>query len=98
MMRIDREAGFASATRPLGRPVAATPIGLQRMAQAVVIESGGALETKKYLDEATQQLAGIEQNFSNLIVALGTKGAAEARAQAEVAVAMYQNQLRGVEQ
>ena len=98
MMRIDRVTGFAAATRPLGRPVAATPVGSRRMAQAVVIESGEALEIKKYLDEAVRQLAGIEQNFSNLIVALGTSGASEARTQAEAAVQMYQNQLMGVGQ
>ncbi len=96
-MRIDRVTGFAAATRPLGRPVAATLIGPRRMAQpAEVIESEEAQGIKKYMDEALRQLAGIEHNFSNLIVALGTRGAAEARRQVQAAVEMYQNQYNQI--
>ncbi len=102
MMRIDRATGFAPATRPLARPVAATPIGSSRISlaqAAAVIESPEAREIKKFVEEATQQLERIDQNYSNLIVALGVKGAQDARAQAKVAVEKYQteyNQIVGV--
>ncbi len=102
MMRIDRAMGFAPVTRPLTRPVAATLIGPSRptLAQAAaVVESPEAQEIKQYVNEATQQLEGIDQNYSNLIVALGTEGAAQARKEAKAAVEKYQaeyNQIVGV--
>ena len=101
-MRIDRATGFAPVTQPLARPVAATPIGPGRAALAqvaAVIESPEAREIKRYVNEAIQQLEGIDQNYSNLIVALGIKDAQEARVQAKAAVEKYQaeyNQIVGV--
>lgn len=69
------------------------------MAQAAIIESPEAREVKGYLQEAETQLASIERNYSNLIVALGSDGAAQARTEAKTTVEIYQrqyNQLVGI--
>lgn len=106
LKRIGKSSGFIGGdVRIVPRPVLPTPMmrpapkPAKRMAQAVIIESSEATEIKGFLQEAEGQLASIERNFSNLIVALGTEDAQQARGEAKTTVEMYQrryNQIVGV--
>lgn len=100
MIRIDRASGFVPAspwmpTPVLGAPEVRTPkepLRPTRVLAQTVVMTPEQIQTQGYLEEARAQLASVEANQADLVIAIGAENTQQALNEARASVAMYENQ------